>query len=67
MSKINDLKKEFQDCLFRMKVIENKLNHCNDEELDELSLELIAEKTRFKRIKNELTELYQQQKEPVAG
>lgn len=60
------LMQEYRESKMRMEIIENKLNHCDQDEVDELSYELIAEQKRFARIKRELTELYRQHHQPVA-
>lgn len=54
-----DLSKEFEESKERMGILENKLNHCSQDEVDELIYELKAEQIRFGRIKRELTEDYQ--------
>ena len=54
-----DLSQEFKESKERMEILENKLNHCSQDEVDELIYELKAEQIRFGRIKRELTEDYQ--------
>ncbi|MGD9678413.1 MAG: hypothetical protein AB7V16_08730 [Vulcanibacillus sp.] len=42
----------------RIELLENKLNYCEQAEIEELIYELKAEQTRFKRLKCELIKLY---------
>lgn len=57
-----DLSREFNESKERMEILENKLNHCSQEEVDELIYELKAEQSRFGRIKRELVKDFQEHK-----
>lgn len=62
---MQELANELKRALFNIQVLENKLNHCSQDEVDELIYQLKAEKARYGRIKRELTEVYQEQREGV--
>lgn len=46
---------EYKESQMKIGILENKLNHCRQDEVDELAYELKAEQARFGRIKRELT------------
>lgn len=66
MTGLNDLKKQFQTSLIRIRVLENQLNHCGQAEHDEIAIELKAENERLGRIKRELVEQYRDNRVKVA-
>ncbi len=59
------LREQYKNCLTRITVLENQLNHCSQESHDEIANELIKEKQNYRAIKSKIMKTFQTDNKPV--